>query len=307
MIGCAAVIGMTNRVEWKDTLSMEFACFASDWCPAPARAPDDTTIFAIGDVHGCAAQFNAMTALIRDRASECAHGTIHLVTIGDYVDRGPDSLGVLGSVVDLSTASWASVHTLLGNHDRFLADFLDHPALDLDTVELWRFNGGDRTMAELGISYYDVYRTPLAKLRQRARDALAHEIRALIGGLRTSLRLGGWLFVHAGVDPAKPLAEHTPAELIWMRQPFLQGVGWSHDFCVVHGHTIRGHEVRPHRVAIDSGAYHTGILSGVEIEGDRLRFLAVGPDPDLDRLMALPGHSPDRRYTALPRIRVTAD
>jgi len=220
------------------------------------------------------------------------------------VDRGPDNIGVLKSVAGLNTASWATVHTLLGNHDQFLADFLDHPALDLDAVELWRMNGGDRTMAELGISYYDVYGTPLPELRQRARDTLAPEIRSLIGGLQVSLRFGDWVFIHAGVHPAKPLAEHTPAELIWMRQPFLQGVGWSHDFCVVHGHTIRGHEVLPHRVAIDSGAYHTGVLSGVEIERDRLRFLAVGPDPVLDRLKDLPGHPSDRGYTALPAVKV---
>jgi len=68
VIGCDAVIGMIIPDRRKDTHSMEFACFASDWCPAPARAPDDTTIFAVGDVHGCVAQFNAMTTLMRERA-----------------------------------------------------------------------------------------------------------------------------------------------------------------------------------------------------------------------------------------------
>lgn len=283
---------------------MDLTCFASEWRPAPASAPDDTTLFAIGDIHGCAAQFTVMTALMRELASVRGHGRVHLVTIGDYVDRGPDSIGVLNGMLRLTSETWASVHALRGNHDQFLADFLESPSHEPAQAELWRLNGGDRTMAELGISFYDFYRTPLAELRDRARAALAPEIQAFVRDLPTSLRLGGWLFVHAGVDPAKPLAEHTPSELIWMRQPFLHGAGWSHDFCVVHGHTIRGHEVLPHRVAIDSGAYHTGILSGIEIERDRLRFLAVGPDRDLARLETLPGHAADQPYTALTTLSI---
>ena len=286
---------------------MDLTLFASEWCPAPARAPDDTAIFAVGDMHGCLAHVDAMLALMKELGTTSAHRDVHLVTIGDYVDRGVDNLGVLERVRELTTETWASVHTLRGNHDQFLTDFLERPDIDHPFMDLWWVNGGNRTLAEMGISLVDVYRQPLADLQQRGREALAPAIHALLDGLRTTVRLGDWLFVHAGVHPTRPLAEQTPAELLWIRAPFLQGTGWRHDFCVVHGHTIRGHEVLPHRVAIDSGAYHTGILSGVEIERDRLRFLAVGVNPDLSWLEPLPGHSPERRYTALTTIKVTSD
>lgn len=287
--------------------SMDLTFFASEWCPAPTPAPDDAVIFAIGDMHGCLAHVDAMLALAKELGTTSAHRDVHLVTIGDYVDRGVDSLGVLERVRELTAETWATVHTLRGNHDQFLIDFLEHPETDPAFMDLWRANGGDRTLAEMGISHVDLYRQPLADLRRRGREALPPGIHALLDGLQSTVRLGDWLFVHAGVHPTRPLAEQTPAELLWIRAPFLQGAGWRHDFCVVHGHTIRGHEILPHRVAIDSGAYHTGILSGVEIERDRLRFLAVGIDPDLRWLESLPGHPPDRRYTALTTIRVTAD
>lgn len=278
---------------------MDLTFFASEWCPSPARAPEGTTIFAIGDMHGCLGKVDAMLAFMKELGTTSPNPDVHLVTIGDYVDRGVHNLAVLERVRVLTTETWATVHTLRGNHDQFLADFLDRPGLDHGFMHFWIGNGGDRTLAELGISSHDLYRTPLTELRQRAREAIAPGIHDLLDGLQTSVRLGDWLFVHAGVHPIRPLADHTPAELIWMRQPFLDGAGWRHDFSVVHGHTVCGHEILPHRVAIDSGAFYTGILSGVEIEPDRLRFLAVATEPNLDWLDALPGHPPDRRYTAL--------
>jgi hypothetical protein len=74
-----------------------------------------------------------------------------------------------------------------------------------------------------------------------------------------------------------------------MREPFLSGAGWAHEFAVVHGHTVRGPEVLPHRVAVDSGAYRTGVLTAAEITGDRLRFRSVADRRNLAAFRALPG------------------
>ena len=91
---------------------------------------------------------------------------------------------------------------------------------------------------------------------------------------------GGYLFVHAGVQPAQPLETQQAADLIWIREPFLTGVGWCHDFAVVHGHTPLGPDVHTHRIGIDSGCFRTGALSAVELADDRLRFHVVSDAPD---------------------------
>ena len=111
-------------------------------------------------------------------------------------------------------------------------------------------------------------------------------------------RAGGYLFVHAGVDPARAPENHDLADLVWMREPFLDGAGWRHPFAVVHGHTPCGPEVLPHRVAIDSGCFHTGVLTAVELADDRLRFHCVTGEPDLRSFLDAVGANRASAFTA---------
>ena len=87
-------------------------------------------------------------------------------------------------------------------------------------------------------------------------------------------------------------------ELLWLREPFLSARDWQQPFVVVHGHTIRGPEVHPHRIAIDSGAYRTGVLTALQLADDRLRFWCVGSDPKRKAFRRLPGLEQARRFTA---------
>ena len=120
--------------------------------------------------------------------------------------------------------------------------------------------------------------------------------------LEDALRFGPWVFVHAGINPNKRLEQQSRRALLWIREPFLEGEPWPHDFVVVHGHTIRGPEVLPHRVAIDSGAYRTGVLTAVQVEGQRLRFLCISDRRELAAFDQLPGRGQSRRFSPLELI-----
>ena len=271
--------------------------FHSEWEPAPRSTPPDTMILAIGDVHGCTEHLDAMLQVLeRVHAQARDQGRRgELVLVGDYVDRGPDSLGVLERLgAGIGAALEISVHPLLGNHDQLLAACL-HPMPDPEILELWFANGGDTTMTECGIGPGDMAADP-AEVAARLRARLGPEGIRVLRELAHTWRCGDYLFVHGGVDPARALEAHSVTELVWMREPFLDGEGWTHPFAVVHGHTPSHPEVLPHRVAIDSGCFVTGVLTAVELADDRLRFHCVARDPDLRQLHDLLGPGQDRRF-----------
>ena len=272
--------------------------FHSEWERAPQSTPAGTTILAVGDVHGCIGHLDAMLGLLgrihaqaRDRGRRG-----ELVMVGDYVDRGPDSLAVLERLgKGIGAALNLPVHLLLGNHDQLLAACLNTMPTP-EIMELWFENGGHTTMAECGIGPEDVVADP-AEVAARLRARLGPEGIRVLRELAHTWRCGGYLFVHGGVDPSRALEAHGVTELAWMREPFLAGEGWRHPFAVVHGHTPSVPEVLPHRIAIDSGCFLTGVLTAVELADDRLRFHCVARDPDLHELHDLLGPGQERRWS----------
>ncbi len=249
-----------------------FRIFTSDWLPTPARLPSEHVVCAIGDVHGQLAHFKILTAWIVKNVYPGRSGRCDLVTLGDYIDRGPESVGVL-SFLGAFDPPGVKVTRLIGNHDVFLMKFLFDDATDFDFVEMWWANGGGATLRELGLSSEDFYRDDLAALQARAREHLPPAAAQCLRALQASRRIGDYLFVHGGVHPRRDLADQDIDELVTMREPFLSGAGWAHDFVVVHGHTICGPDVKPHRVACDSGACATGVLTCAQLEEDRMRFV----------------------------------
>ena len=279
---------------------MALRTFRSSWEPAPGATPADTVLFAIGDVHGHLEHLDALLALLRPEIarSQAKGQAVALVMIGDYVDRGPANLGVLRRLIGLEQELGVPVHFLCGNHDHYLIDFLLAEQPDPETLEAWCGNGGGTTLAELGISLDEIVARDPVELTAQARAAAGPEILALLRRLELYRSFGGYMFVHAGVDPKLPLAEHNRRELLWLREPFLSGRDWRQPFTVVHGHTIRGPEVLRHRIAIDSGAYRTGVLTAVQLAGERLRFFCVTSDAKLKAFKKLPGVGQQRRFTS---------
>lgn len=267
----------------------------TDWQPAPAVT--DRPIFAIGDVHGRLDLLTALHDVIRGRiaqegqaAGEAAPLLVHL---GDYLDRGPNPLACLQTV--LRGVEGIETMALPGNHEQFMARSLVAPEEDLTGVlEGWfAYNCGTAVARELG---YDDPFTALdepGRFRARLLQQMGRDLLDRFAALPTHHRHERYLFVHGGIHPniamatqlAKPWAEFPgidyDADPLWVRGPFLTHEGqFEDDVVVVHGHTISSEpQIRHNRIGIDTGAFMTGRLTAVELRGDQLRLLTVtGPE-----------------------------
>jgi serine/threonine protein phosphatase 1 len=221
------------------------------------------TIYAIGDIHGHREKLEAAHARIEaDRARE-GTGDAPVIHVGDLVDRGPDSAGVIGRLADL-VARDARVHVLLGNHDAMFLEFLTHrPGRWSDSPYLSPGIGGRETLISYGLDPALSAR----KLHDAAQEAVPEAHRLFLSERPRLHETAECVFVHAGIQPGVPLPEQNPADLIWIRDAFLFDTR-DHGKLVVHGHTpVPRVEHHGNRLAIDTGAAWDGDLSAVAIEG----------------------------------------
>lgn len=230
--------------------------------------PDGLRIYAIGDVHGCADLLERV--LLRIDAHQAANPANRAVEIflGDYIDRGPASREVLDRLIARGEAR--ETIFLKGNHEIFVEDFLNDPT----TLNEWRQYGGLQTLLSYGlapsVSMDLVEQTTLAAAFA---EALPERHLRFLSSLRPSFTCGDYFFVHAGVRPGVRLAKQREEDLLWIRDDFLL---CEADFgkIVVHGHTpVPEPDIRPHRINIDTGAYATGLLTCLMLEGDKRDFI----------------------------------
>ncbi|GGD31934.1 metallophosphoesterase [Aureimonas glaciei] len=235
----------------------------------PARPEAGDVLYAIGDIHGRADLLHALFRQIdEDQADRAGPAGVEIV-LGDFIDRGPASRAVMDLILS-RRALGRRVVVLKGNHEEMLLRFLKDPA----ALKGWRKIGGYPTLLSFGVS-------PPAFLDAATATACQHEFRAalgtahlaLLGGLDLSFSNGGYFFAHAGVAPARPLNRQRAADLISIRRPFLDH-DESFGQVVVHGHTpCRAVEFRSNRINIDTGAYATGVLTCLVLDGDGHRLL----------------------------------
>lgn len=235
---------------------------------SPERLPEGVRIYAIGDVHGRADLLDRL--LSRIEAHKAAHPTARTVRllIGDYIDRGPASREVLDILI--GSARHRDMIFLRGNHDIFVQKFLQDPA----TLRDWSRVGGLETLMSYGLKP-SLNPDALAQkeLAVALNAALPESHRHFLNALRTSFTCGGYFFVHAGVRPGTPLAKQSDDDLMWIRDEFLLHER-AFEKIVVHGHTpVREIDIRPNRINIDTGAYATGRLSCLVLEGNRVEQL----------------------------------
>jgi len=268
-----------------------FNIFMSDWEDGPARVPTGVRAWAIGDIHGQLAHLEALLAVVEMLSEQAPPGPRHLITLGDYIDRGPENIGALVRVGALEIPG-VTVTRLFGNHEDHLERFLRDDGVSEDFLQSWIINGGDRTLANLGVGESEVLEGGARGIVERLRNLPMPGVREALERLELGMKLGGYLFVHAGVHPRYPLEDAAHQRLTLIREPFLSGAGWSHDFAVVHGHSIVGPDIAPHRIAVDSGAFWTGVLTCVELHEDKARFIVATQDDDLERLRRIPGRRP---------------
>lgn len=235
-----------------------------DWRPAIRRLAPGQAVAAIGDVHGHDDLFAALISAVGDEISAAADRTF--VQLGDLVDRGQASLAALKRA-RAGLPGAASV-TLKGNHeDRMLrAASGEHP----DEARAWLDFGGRETLASVGVDPDD------SDYPAKLRKALGPDMLDWLERLPTSFRLGDLLFVHAGINPQAPLATQDPHTLMWTRRPWLDSPGpYPDGVAVLHGHTptLPVDLDHAHRINLDTGAFRTGLLTGLVIFEDRMRLI----------------------------------
>ena len=249
-----------------------------------ARTPDDTLIWAVGDVHGCADLLETLlTAVLHDIESRGASKS-HLVFLGDYIDRGTDSRGVLDCLAKIVPAPDLEVHFLRGNHEERMEAFLTQP----DLGPGWCEYGGRAALGSFGVAPPNSTDGPEAweKACRQLNAALLDGHRAVLAAQKYSVSIGDYFFAHAGAEPGIPLAAQDASQLMWIRRRFLDD---RHAFekLVVHGHTPSDQVHADHRrIGIDTGAYATGVLTGLRLDGDDRQILQTsrqGPVIELVR------------------------
>lgn len=232
---------------------------------APAVLPPGQRIYAVGDVHGCLDRLEAMHRAIGEDLRAHPHADPLVIHLGDYIDRGPDSAGVIGLLIAPFPVPGVRVVNLVGNHEDLLLGALAGQRTD---AEVWIANGGHTALSSWGVPP----RTP----SKRWEALLPAPHLAFIRALPLMHRAGGYVFVHAGVRPGVALEKQSRQDLLWIREPFLLSTV-MHEAVVVHGHTPEDAEpvVRANRIGLDTGAVLGGPLTCGVFETDRLRFLSV--------------------------------
>ena len=241
--------------------------------PADARVPDGVRVYAIGDVHGRRDLLDALLMQIGLDDADRGRADTRIVLLGDLVDRGPDSMGCVARAMELA-ARGATV--LLGNHEAMFLDALD----DVEALRHFLRVGGQPTILSYGLTAGmaadDYVALTLEELHARLPALVPPDHADFLRGLPLSARIGDYLFVHAGLRPGVPLAEQRREDMIWIRDRFLDS-NLDHGAVVVHGHSIAKEvEERPNRIGIDTGAYASGRLTAVCLEGGQRWYLQTG-------------------------------
>lgn len=237
---------------------------------APAKFPEGRVGFAIGDIHGRADLLERMiSGISRDLENRPIEDPL-TVTLGDYIDRGPDSRGVLDRLARNPFPT--KFVALKGNHEVLLTTFLHDPS----TADYWRRLGGLETLHSYGVDVGPLMRgRDFDKAAQALVAAMPPEHFEFLAALRGPLTVGRYFLCHAGVRPGVPLQRQSENDLLWIRDEFLDSKA---DFgkIVVHGHTPSEEpELLPNRINVDTGAFMTGRLTCAVLEKESVRFLSA--------------------------------
>jgi serine/threonine protein phosphatase 1 len=247
---------------------LEWGSLPSRTRKSAPRTSDGVRIYAIGDVHGCADLLARCFACIdADIAAYPAPRVVH-VLIGDYIDRGPQSRQVLDLLV--RRGHHHRVVCLRGNHETYIHAFLREPAI----LGQWRHFGGLETLVSYGMTpSINPDEREQCELAAAFDRALPHSHRCFLASLKAAFACGDYFFAHAGVRPGVPLFAQHEQDLLWIREDFLLH---EKDFgkIVIHGHTpVMEPDIRPNRINIDTGAYATGRLTCLVLEGEDMTFI----------------------------------
>ncbi|ABS63517.1 metallophosphoesterase [Parvibaculum lavamentivorans DS-1] len=240
---------------------------------SPAQAPENTRLYAIGDIHGRADLLTQLLERIAEDARRQPFDRNILIFLGDYVDRGLQSRQVLDRLTDGLIPGFEPVF-LKGNHEQALLQFLSDAAFG----RTWKYYGGLETLHSYGIKELTLSDDPrdFEQAREHFSEVLPESHRRFLTDLALSAEFGDYFFTHAGVRPGVALHRQIEEDLLWIREDFLES-GSHFGKVVVHGHTPREEVVfRANRIGVDTGAYMTGVLTALVLEGASRRLLQTG-------------------------------
>lgn len=238
------------------------------------RTDPGERIYAIGDIHG---RYDLLRLLL-DRIGEHAQAlppaqSLHLVLLGDLVDRGPDSAKVVEFLHELDQST-DQIIVLLGNHEEAMLQALDG---DLGVLQRWIAVGGEQTLQSYGLRLPDP-RDDLRRYVRYLQSSLPAEQMRWLRRLPLTAQSGDYFFCHAGVRPGVPLGRQSRDDLLWIRDDFVDDMA-DHGAVIVHGHTIeRDVTLRANRIGIDTGAYRHGVLTALYLEDEKQEIISARLD-----------------------------
>jgi len=241
--------------------------FGRDEPDRAPRIPPGQRVYAIGDIHGRLDLFEAMIAAVEDDDAAAVKARTTIVLLGDLLDRGPDSAGVMARA--LRWKEQRKVRVLAGNHEEmFLLSFNKKDVLR----HFLRF-GGKETLESYGIKANPKNKRDLEALQEQLHEIVPEEHLEFIREMEDRIAIGDYAFVHAGIMPRIGLDRQRGEDLRWIREPFLSSEE-RHSHVIVHGHTIyEKPELRKNRIGIDTGAFASGRLTALVLEGTGRRFI----------------------------------
>jgi len=244
---------------------------------APALAPEGVALYVIGDIHGRSDLLHGLLRKIAFDAAKLEPQTKReLIFLGDYIDRGPDSRGVIDLI--LSTGEerdfW-TVTALKGNHEQALMQFLDDPEL----WPIWSGFGARETLLSYGVQppAPGSEREDWERASRQMNAAVPSSHRRFLEDLEILAVRGDYLCVHAGVRPGQALDRQVEEDLLWIRDDFLRNERRL-DKVIVHGHTPAEEAyVGVHRIGLDTGAYATSVLTAIKLKGAERVLIQARP------------------------------
>ena len=230
--------------------------------------PDKQRIYCIGDIHGCADLLQQIhEKILIDVASYSGIKTI--VYLGDYIDRGEQSRQVIELLVTDPLADFESVY-LMGNHEQAMLSFIEFP----EASAAWISFGGREALNSYGIPLAHIPgKLEISELAKSLDNKLPETHREFLQSCKNSWQCGSYYFVHAGIEPGVALDKQLLEDQLWIREEFLESKN-NHGAIIVHGHSITPEpQLLPNRIGIDTGAFKTGVLTCLVLEGEEQRFL----------------------------------
>ena len=241
--------------------------------------PDGQRVYAIGDIHGRLDLLDDLIARIDADDAQRRPARTTIIVLGDLVDRGPDSAGVVDRLATLAAAR-DNLRFLMGNHEELFLSALDG---DQKGLRMFARVGGRETAISYGVAPATYEQADYASLHALLVAAVPPRHIAFLRAFEDIIVIGDYVFVHAGIRPGVALEEQCARDLRWIREPFLSARG--NGSVIVHGHTItESPDERAHRIGIDTGAYLHGTLTALVLDGTDRAFLQSGAAADLRAL-----------------------